>query len=132
MGGHAPFSPILDEEGNETLDNFQDDLGYIFNKDGYPTSEEDMTFAAGFFEDELHVFVFNEEDVENTYTTVLYAKFNEKTYAFNITIMSPEAVGISSTKVIKPESTRTFHISGRAASAVDDIMIRNGKKYIAR
>ena len=123
---------ILDEEGNETLDNFQDDLGYIFNKDGYPTSEEDMTFAAGFFEDELHVFVFNEEDVENTYTTVLYAKFNEKTYAFNITIMSPEAVGISSTKVIKPESTRTFHISGRAASAVDDIMIRNGKKYIAR
>ena len=122
----------VDADGNECTDNFTDDFGYAFNKDGYAVAEgEDQAFFAGFFDNELRAYVV--DDVEAKFNAAVYVRFNDKTYGFNLNIMPSQAVGIDNVKTADKTDGRIYDISGKqATNATNGIVISNGKKYIEK
>lgn len=124
---------VIDADGNETAGNFADGFGYAFNKDGYAVGEdEEQALFVGFFDDELRAYAV--DDVDGRFDVVLLAKYNEKTYAFNVSVMSQEAVGISDAATPAHASDNAFYdLGGRQLTkAAKGIVINSGKKVMAK
>ena len=123
---------VIDADGNETTGEFVNDFGYAFNKDGYAVAEgEEQALFVGFFDNELRAYAV--DDVDGRFDVTLLAKYNDKTYAFNVSVMSQTAVGIKDAKTNNASANALYDLGGRKlANAAKGIVINGGKKLMAK
>lgn len=124
---------VRDADGNLTSDNFDSIYGFSFDENGAAVADmDDATFTVGYTDDStMRSYVFSDDNLDKVYNTVLYARYNNRYYAFNITIGDEEAVAIKNVDTENVKSARIYDLSGREVTTPSKgIFIRNGKKYI--
>ena len=126
---------VRDADGNLTSDNFDSIYGFSFDENGVAVADmDDATFTVGYTEDgTMRAYVFSDDNLDKVYNTVLYARYNNRYYAFNITIGDEDAVAIKTVDTENVKSQRIYDLSGREVTAPSKgIYIRNGKKFIVK
>lgn len=123
---------VFDVSGELTSDNFDDMYGFYFNEKGEAVATmEEATFSVGFVDGTIHSWVIDDANVNNVYTTVIYVKYNNKYYAFNITIGNEDSAvkGIEAGK----KDGRIYDIAGReVAQPTKGLYIQDGKKILMK
>ena len=124
---------VMDKTGELTDANFDDMYGFAFNENGEAIEDiEQAVFTLGFIEGGIRSWVVDDANVNNVYKTVLYMEYNNKLYAFNITIGKDDSAvkGIDADPV---KNTRIFDLAGReVAHPTKGLYIQNGKKFMVK
>ena len=125
---------VRDADGYLTSANYDSMYGFFFDENGLPVTEMDAaTFTAGYSEDgTMRAYIVDDANLENEYHAVLYVSFNDRYYAFNITI-GGEATAIKSLDADVVKAASIYDLSGREVSSPSKgIYIRDGKKFIVK
>ncbi len=118
-------------DGDLSSDNFDEMYGFSFNADGEAVAAEDAVFQVGFADGNIHSFVVDDANVENPYKTTLYIQYNNKLYAFNITI-NVAATGINAVET-ETDNATVYDLAGRkVANPTKGIYIKGGKKFLVK
>jgi hypothetical protein len=123
-----------DADGMLTSANYDFVYGFSYDENGAAIENMDnAVFTCGFSEDNtMRAYVFNDEDLDKEFHTVLYLNYNKKYYAFNITIVK-DVTGIKTIESDSTRSGRIYDLSGREVEhPVKGIYIRNGKKFVMK
>ena len=123
-----------DSEGIISSSNYDNIYGFSYNNEGLSIADMDnAVFSCGFSEDNtMRAYIYDDANLENVYRTVIYVKYNNSYYAFNITI-GEDSTGIKSVGVDTSTNGRIYDLSGReVAHPAKGIYIKNGKKYIVK
>lgn len=123
---------VFDASGELTSDNFDDMYGFYFNEKGEAVATmEEATFTVGFVDGSIRSWVIDDANVNNVYTTVIYVKYNNKYYAFNITVGNED----SAVKAIDAgkKDGRIYDIAGREVKLpTKGLYIQDGKKILMK
>lgn len=124
---------VVDKMGELTEDNFDDMYGFAFNEKGEAIENlDDAVFTVGFVDGAIRSWVADDANVNNVYKTVLYMEYNNKLYAFNITIGNVD----SAVKGIAADAEadgRIFDLAGRVVTQpTKGLYIQNGKKVMIK
>lgn len=124
---------VVDTTGELVEANFDDMYGFAFNEKGEAIEDiEQATFTLGFVEGGIRSWVVDDENVNNVYTTVLYMEYNNKLYAFNITIGHDDSA-VKSIDADAQKSGRIYDLAGRVVTQpTKGIYIQDGKKLIIK
>jgi hypothetical protein len=124
---------VVDTTGELVEANFDDMYGFAFNEKGEAIEDiEQATFTLGFVEGGIRSWVVDDENVNNVYTTVLYMEYNNKLYAFNITIGEDDSAvkGIDADPV---KNSRIYDLAGREVKQpTKGLYIQDGKKFFVK
>ena len=106
--------------------------GFYFNDKGEAVATmEEATFTVGFVDGSIRSWVIDDANVNNVYTTVIYVKYNNKYYAFNITVGNEDSAvkGIEAGK----KDGRIYDIAGREVKQpTKGLYIQDGKKILMK
>ena len=124
---------VFDAAGELTSENFDDMYGFYFNEKGEAVATmEEAAFTVGFVDGVIRSWVIDDENVNNVYNTVLYVKYGNKYYAFNITIGNDDSA-VKGLNADKQKDGRIYDISGREVKQpTKGLYIQDGKKYIVK
>lgn len=124
---------VMDKTGELTDANFDDMYGFAFNEKGEAIEDiEQAVFTLGFIEGGIRSWVVDDANVNNVYKTVLYMEYNNKLYAFNITIGKDDSAvkGIDADPV---KNSRIYDLAGREVKQpTKGFYIQNGKKFFVK
>ena len=130
---------VIDADGYLTEaiagQNFDEVQGFYFNAEGQAiNSFDDAVFTLGVVDQVmLHSMIVNDENVNNTYSTTLYLSYNNKLYAFNITIGDKNADAISVVEIATATAGKTYDLSGREVkNPAKGLYIKDGKKVLVK
>jgi hypothetical protein len=123
---------VVDKTGELTDANFDDMYGFAFNEKGEAIENiDDATFTVGFVDGVIRSWVVDDANVNNVYKTVLYVEYNNKLYAFNITIGNED----SAVRNLDAEKTqgRIYDLAGRVVKQpTKGLYIQDGKKILIK
>lgn len=123
---------VFDATGELTTDNFDDMYGFAFNEKGEAVSMEEAVFTVGFVDGVIRSWVVDDANVNNVYTTVLYVKYNNKYYAFNITVGNSDSAVKGLDADAKKEG-RIYDLAGRVVKQpTKGLYIKDGKKILIK
>lgn len=124
---------VFDTTGDLVSDNFDDMYGFAFNEKGEAIADFDQAvFTVGFVDGAIRSWVVDDANLNNVYTTTLYVKYNNKYYAFNITIGNDDAA-VKTVAAGEKADGRIYDLSGRVVSQpAKGLYIKGGKKYLVK
>ena len=124
---------VVDKTGELTDANFDDMYGFAFNEKGEAIENfDDATFTVGFVDGVIRSWVVDDANVNNVYKTVLYVEYNNKLYAFNITIGNEDSA-VKGLDADAKKDARIFDLAGREVkNPVKGLYIQNGKKFLSK
>ena len=124
---------VIDKTGELTDANFDDMYGFAFNEKGEAIENfDDATFTVGFVDGVIRSWVVDDANVNNVYKTVLYVEYNNKLYAFNITIGNEDSA-VKGLDADAKKDARIFDLAGREVkNPVKGLYIQNGKKFLSK
>ena len=124
---------VLDKTGELTDANFDDMYGFAFNENGEAIDDiEQAVFTLGFIEGGIRSWVVDDANINNVYKTVLYMEYNNKLYAFNVTIGKDDSA-VKSIDADTKNAGRIFDLAGRAVKhPTKGLYIQNGKKFMVK
>lgn len=124
---------VVDTMGDLVAANFDDMYGFAFNEKGEAIEDiEQAVFTLGFIDGGIRSWVVDDANVNNVYTTVLYMEYNNKLYAFNITIGEDDSAvkGIDADPV---KNNRIYDLAGREVTQpTKGLYIQDGKKFFVK
>ena len=124
---------VVDTMGDLVAANFDDMYGFAFNEKGEAIEDiEQAVFTLGFIDGGIRSWVVDDANVNNVYTTVLYMEYNNKLYAFNITIGEDDSAvkGIDADPV---KNSRIYDLAGREVKQpTKGLYIQDGKKFFVK
>lgn len=124
---------VVDTMGDLVEANFDDMYGFAFNEKGEAIEDiEQAVFTLGFIEGGIRSWVVDDANINNVYTTVLYMEYNNKLYAFNVTIGEDDSA-VKSINADAKNVGRIFDIAGReVVRPTKGLYIQNGQKYFVK
>lgn len=114
--------------------NFDGMYGFYFNEKGEAIDDADAAvFKVGVVDQVmLHSVIVDDANLDKVYTTTLYLSYNDKLYAFNITVGTDEAVSISSIKAVANKAA-IYNVAGQQLAAPQrGLNIIGGKKVLVK
>ncbi len=129
---------VVDANGyltEATDENFDEVQGFYFNAEGQAIDNfDDAVFTLGVVDQVmLHSMIVDDDNLNNTYHTTLYLSYNNKLYAFDITIGDTDADAISMVEVNDETAGKTYDLSGREVqNPAKGLYIKNGKKVLVK
>ena len=106
--------------------------GFAFNEKGEAVNMEEAVFTVGFVDGVIRSWVVDDANVNNVYTTVLYVKYNNKYYAFNITVGNSDSAVKGLDADAKKEG-RIYDLAGRVVKQpTKGLYIKDGKKILIK
>ena len=81
----------------------------------------------------VRAFIQNDEDVDKEFKVTIVASYNNKDYAFFVTINTDKATSIKTIETSNNKDGHIYDLSGRKVNNPSKgIYIRNGKKFIVK
>ncbi len=126
---------VMDASENLTSksdENYDDMYGFAFDADGNVTDVTNAVFYAGYTDDGVFkAYIVDDANKLKTFKTVIYLKYNNKYYAFNVTINDTDT-GISSIDEAKGD-TKVYDLTGRkVVNLSKGIYVKGGKKFLVK
>ena len=126
---------VRDAEGYPTSSNYDNMYGFCFDADGAAVeSMDEAAFTVGYSDEgTLRAYIIDDANLDKVYQTVLYVFYNDKYYAFNITVGSEELTAIKSLDADSVKAGRIYDLSGReVTSPSKGLYIKEGKKFLLK
>lgn len=122
---------VTDAEGNFTSENFDEMYGFSFDAKGNAADATAAVFYAGYIDGCFKSFIVDDVNILNTYKTVIYLKYNDKYYAFNV-IVNETDTGISTIDEASDDTT-VYDLTGRkVVNPSKGIYVKGGKKILVK
>ena len=124
---------VMDANGSLTSENFDDMYGYGFDAEGNAVADAaNIVFYVGYADGLIKSYIVDDANISNSYKTVLYLKYNNKYYTFNVAI-NESATAITSVEEANADDSAIYDLAGRkVATPSKGIYVKGGKKYLVK
>ena len=125
---------VKDANGNliaKNAENFDDMYGFSFDAQGNTVGATAVVFYAGYSDGVFKSYILDDVNMMNTYKTVIYLKYNNKYYEFDV-IVNETDTGISSVDEASDDTT-VYDLTGRKVlNPSKGIYVKGGKKILVK
>ena len=108
--------------------------GFQFDSEGFACDDfNNLACHVDITEGIVRAFIQNDEDVDKEFKVTIVASYNNKDYAFFVTINTDKATSIKTIETSNNKDGHIYDLSGRKVNNPSKgIYIRNGKKFIVK
>lgn len=122
---------VMNAEGELTSENLDEMYGFAFDAEGNSVETTKAVFYAGYSDGTFKSYILDDVNVMKTYKAVIYLKYNNKYYEFDVVINDTDT-GISTVDEATDDTT-VYDLTGRKVlNPSKGIYVKGGKKILVK